>query len=102
MISVLQNKPILKLDPYPHFIIENALPQETYDQLAMEWPENQLLETAPHDDGVCYRLKADEMLKPDRVSDLWKDFTEYHTSIDFFNEVKNIFLPVGLVKNFFW
>jgi hypothetical protein len=91
MISVLQNKPVLKLEPYPHFIIEDALPQDIYERLEKEWPEKQLLETDPHDAGVCYRLKADEMLKPNRVSELWKDFTEYHTSIVFFNEVKNIF-----------
>jgi len=91
MISVLQKPPSVVLDPYPHFIIEDALPQETYDQLANEWPEEQLLTTDPYDDGVCYRLKADEMLKKGRVSQLWKDFTKYHTSINFFNEVKNIF-----------
>ena len=91
MISVLQKTPVVKLQPYPHVVIEDALPQDIYDQLAKEWPEGPLLATVPHDNGVCYRLKADEMLKPGRVSKLWKDFTEYHTSIDFFNEVKSVF-----------
>lgn len=79
------------MDPYPHFIIEDALPQDLYDTLEKEWPEKQLLATDPHDAGVCHRLKADEMLKEDTVSQSWRDFTEYHTSINFFREVKNIF-----------
>jgi hypothetical protein len=91
MISVLQKKPVVIMDPYPHFIIEDALPQDLYETLEKEWPEKQLLATDPYDAGVCYRLKADEMLKEDTVSQIWRDFTEYHTSINFFREVKNIF-----------
>ena len=60
-LSVLQNKPQLILHPYPHFIIENALPQDVYDRLEQEWPGEQLLSTEPFDSGICYRLKADEM-----------------------------------------
>ena len=91
MLSVLQNKPRLVKDPYPHFVIDNALPQHIYEQLEAEWPEQQLLNTEPFDAGVCYRLKADEMLKPGKVPVVWKEFTEYHTSIDFYKEVKDIF-----------
>ena len=89
--SVLQNKPILIEKPYPHFVIENALPEDLYNQLETEWPEQQLLNTTPYDNGICYRLKANEMLKPNVVSDVWKKFCAYHTSIDFFNEVRHIF-----------
>ena len=91
MFSLLRKKPIVVKDPYPYFIIEDALPNEIYDQLEREWPEQPLLATQPHDNGICYRLKADEMLKPGVVSELWRKFTEYHTSIEFYNEVKYIF-----------
>ena len=74
--SVLQNKPILIEKPYPHFVIENALPEDLYNQLETEWPEQQLLNTTPYDNGICYRLKANEMLKPNVVSDAWKKFCE--------------------------
>ena len=90
-LSVLQNNPLLVKEPYPHIVIENALPTNVYEQLEKEWPRQQLLDTDPFDDGVCYRLKADEMLKPEKVSKLWKEFTEYHTSMDFYNEVKTVF-----------
>jgi hypothetical protein len=91
MISVLQKKPNLVLEPYPHFIIENALSQDEYNQLEKEWPKEQLLSTEPLDQGICYRLKADEMLKPGKVSSLWKEFTEYHTSIEFYTQVQEVF-----------
>ena len=91
MLSVLQKKTNLILDPYPHFVIEDALPDKIYDQLDAEWPKRQLLETTPFDDGICYRLKSDQMLKPGVVSTLWKEFAEYHTSAQFYKEMKEIF-----------
>lgn len=91
MLSVLQKRPNLILDPYPHFVIEDALPQDVYDSLEKEWPKEQLLSTKPFDEGICYRLKADEMLKPGKVSNIWKEFTEYHTSVAFYKEMNSIF-----------
>jgi len=90
-ISVLQKKPKLVLEPYPHFVIEDALPLDIYDQLEKEWPTEQLLSTKPFDQGICYRLKADEMLKPKKVSNLWKEFTEYHTSMEFYKQMTKVF-----------
>ena len=90
-LSVLRKKPNLLIDPYPHFVIEDAVDEKIYDQLEAEWPKEQLLATTPFDDGICYRLKADEMLKPEKVSSLWREFTAYHTSADFYKEMKTIF-----------
>lgn len=91
MLSILQKKPTIYKDPYPHFVIEDALPDDLYDHLEREWPKEQLLRTQPFDKGICYRLKADEMLKESVVPHVWKEFAEYHTSVEFFNEVKDIF-----------
>ena len=90
-VSVLQKTPTLLMDPYPHVIIENALPEDVYARLEKEWPTQQLLSTEPFDDGICFRLKSDQMLKKDVVSDAWREFAEYHTSASFYKEVKNIF-----------
>ena len=89
--SVLQNNPRLILDPYPHLVIENALPIELYEELDKEWPKEQLLATEPFDSGICHRLKADEMLKPGKVSNIWKEFTQYHTSFAFYKEMQEAF-----------
>lgn len=89
--SVLHKQPKLLMDPYPHIVIEDALPEDIYNQLEKEWPTQQLLSTEPFDNGICYRLKSDQMLKPNVVSDSWRKFAEYHTSAKFYDEVKNIF-----------
>ena len=89
--SVLHKQPKLLIDPYPHIVIEDALPEDIYNQLEKEWPTQQLLSTEPFDNGICYRLKSDQMLKPNVVSDSWRKFAEYHTSAKFYDEVKNIF-----------
>jgi hypothetical protein len=90
-LSVLQKKPELVLEPYPHFVIDNALPQDIYEKLEKDWPKEQLLSTEPFDQGICYRLKADEMLKPKKVSNLWKEFTKYHTSMEFYKQMTKVF-----------
>ena len=90
-ISVLQKTPTLLTDPYPHIIIEDALPEDVYNQLEKDWPTQQLLQTEPFDNGICYRLKSDQMLKPGVVSDSWRQFAQYHTSENFYDEVKKIF-----------
>ena len=91
MKSILQKTPKVLKDPYPHFIIHDALPEELYNHLEKEWPNEQLLQTKPFDNGICYRLKADEMLKPSVVPAVWRESTEYHTSLEFFNEVITVF-----------
>jgi len=91
MKSILGKKPTLIMYPYPHVVIHDALPIDLYEHLEREWPEDQLLNTLPFDNGICYRLKADEMLKPNKVSTVWKEFTEYHTSAQFFKEVAGVF-----------
>lgn len=91
MKSIIAKTPTLEMIPYPHFVIENALPEDLYDHLEREWPKKQLLNTRPYDNGICYRLKSDEMLKPLMVPNVWREFAEYHTSVEFFQQVAEVF-----------
>jgi hypothetical protein len=93
MYSLLQKKPTVQLDPYPHVVIEDALPWDLYENLEAEFPEKTLLATDPFDNGICYRLKADKLLSLTFESGLWRDFAEYHTSAEWFNEVNELFKP---------
>jgi hypothetical protein len=83
----------VQTDPYPHVIIEDALPWDLYENLEAEFPEKTLLATDPFDNGICYRLKADKLLSLTFESGLWRDFAEYHTSAEWFNEVNELFKP---------
>ena len=84
MYSLLQKKPKLITDPYPHVVIEEALPWELYEKLEAEFPEKTLLATEPFDNGICYRMKSDVLLQPTFESNIWREFANYHTSHEWF------------------
>ncbi len=93
MYSLLNKKPKLIKDPYPHVVIEEALPWELYEKLENEFPEKTLLGTEPFDNGICYRMKADRLLDPTFESETWREFAKYHTSPEWFMEVFELFKP---------
>lgn len=98
MYSVLQNKNNIKFnhDPYPYFVIDDALPNDLYNSLNDSFPEyeeiiksNQGLNT--YEENTAYRLNAFESLQKDNISEEWKKFIQYHTSSEFTNELFDIF-----------
>ena len=93
MYSLLQKKPKVITDPYPHIIIEDALPWDLYEELEKTFPEEQVLNTIPFDNGICYRMKSDILVHPEFQPDVWRKFSEYHTSAEWFREVYELFKP---------
>lgn len=68
----------LRLDPYPYFHIENALPQDIYDQLSDQYPEQHMMQDGKqHFQARRYRQHE---FAPGTVSALWQQFAEYHNS----------------------
>lgn len=91
MLSLLQNARQCKWEPYPHIIIENALPEKIYQEL---W------ETRPTAKEIIGKLKTSENQRVDlptrrtlnlKLSPVWRDFITYHTSREFFSELMEIF-----------
>ena len=76
MYSLLQKKPKLITDPYPHVIIEEALPWDLYNELEKTFPAEQVLNTIPFDNGICYRMKSDILVhpefQPDRMEKIFR------------------------------
>ena len=95
MYSLLQKKPTVQTDPYPHVIIEEALPWDLYEALENSFPEGMVMQKHnAYDNGICFRLKADKLLDPTgSVPGVWKEFTRYHTSAEWFNQVNELFRP---------
>ena len=95
-LSILQNfkQENLYLDPFPYIYIENALPQELYDQLANEYPESVLngATTGFKDFRYCQHEFTDEHITP-----LWKEFINFHTSKEYKNQVIRAIEP-GMKK----
>ena len=93
MYSLLQKKPKVITDPYPHIIIEDALQWDLYEELEKTFPEEQVWNTIPFDKGICYRMKSDILVHPEFKPDVWRKFSEYHTSAEWFREVYELFKP---------
>ena len=49
--------------------------------------------TEPFDNGVCYRYKADKLLQETFKPEIWREFTQYLTSAEWFNQVIKTFEP---------
>ena len=81
----------IRLDPFPHVLIHNALPQPIFDALAATFPSLEYVarEEATLNNKACLRGAADVVGDP-AVSAIWQDFFAYHTSRDFFDQFVNL------------
>ena len=76
-ISVLQNFKKVESYPFPHICIENALPEDIYNELEETFPEQLVCSTEALDKGITYRYKSNPALVDNKISNLWKEFFEY-------------------------
>ena len=93
-INVLQNFKRVESDPYPHIMIQQALPQQVHDELLSTVP-NELIDKQEARDHHGKRTYHVKQVKQDdwKISNVWKEFTEYHTSQEYFDLVMEIFSP---------
>ena len=83
---------MVKMDPYPHVIIEDALPSNIYDELDAVFPEKLLLSDHPsvyNDRGHTRRYLSAYALAEKTIPSIWLDFFEYHVSDKFYSRVTN-------------
>ncbi len=94
-LSVLQNgsRASLTMEPFPHLVIEPALPGEVYEQLAVEYPESTVIEQGGHEHGFTCRYFGHQALGEKRISPLWASFVRYHASGEFFRKVVALLEP---------
>ena len=94
MISVLQNFKQVDTEPWPHIIIRNALPQNIHDELLATLPTSRLNQQIAKDKhGKLTWLVYEIVQEGYPVSNIWKEFIDFHTSKDFLNQVLDIFSP---------
>ena len=100
MYSVLQNKKNMRYtgDPYPYFVIDDALPSELYESLNNNFPKYEKIikfdrsqNSGSYKENTAYRLSAIDVLTIKSVSDEWKEFIRYHTSSLFTDDLFDIF-----------
>lgn len=98
-MSVLQrfSSASMRWDPFPHFVIDDALPQRTYDRLAASYPAVETIfshatrkKDAAIGENRRYDMPAAEVHRhPYLELGAWRDFVGYHTSQEFLDEVMN-------------
>lgn len=70
----------------PHIVIHDALPQDIYDQLASEFPSDEIvMRGMKYEPNTRYQISAKVS---GLLTEVWKEFVSYHTSQGFFNAVK--------------
>lgn len=93
-LCVLQNLKQVEVEPWPHIIIEDALPKNIHDELLSTLPDQRLEKQEPRDHHNKLTWQAQEIIAEEQpISQIWQEFMEYHLSRDFFNKVMNAFEP---------
>ncbi len=89
-LSLLQNfkKSDFYIDPYPHVIIHNALPQDTYEKLKDAAPSNLIPDKSL--DNVRGNINFDQ-LENIPENKIFLDFLNYHNSEKYYEEFVSIF-----------
>ena len=88
MLSVLQKAGRISGYPYPHIVIEDALPNDLFDELAETFPEDKIL-PEKYAEGARIDLHSRHALKC--LAGEWLEFVRYHTSQAFWLEVLDLF-----------
>lgn len=92
-LSILSNatRADVRLDPYPYLVVEQALDQPIYEQLARENPDPAIVMDGRPQQDTWYDYPACKVARDSRISPLWREFFAYHTSRDFFLDVLDLF-----------
>lgn len=80
-------------EPYPHIVMPNAVAPAVYDELESEFPSLDAILSGRNESGsnVAVRLTVKQVLGERRVSPLWRQFFEYHTSAEYWSDVTRIY-----------
>lgn len=91
-LSLLQNfhKSNFYTDPFPHIIIDNALPDNIYNELEKSTP-NDLISKSDFQLNNSRTNIFPDQLENNLKYKIWFDFLAYHNSIDFYEEFIAIF-----------
>lgn len=76
--------------PFPYVIVENALPDELHTELRRTFPSRQTL-NVPIGQNKRWSTSLLELREIPGITDLWRNFVEFHASKDFLDDVLALF-----------
>jgi len=91
-LSILSNtRPAdLRLDPFPHLIVRNALDPEVFAALEAQFPADEIVVNDRPVNDTWYDYPACRVIQDNRISPIWRDFFAYHVSAEFFRELVSL------------
>ena len=80
-------------EPYAHYTQSDVVPASLYQELAADFPTLATIVNERSDIGSneAVRMTVKQVLSDRRISPLWRDFFEYHTSADYWRDVTRLF-----------
>ena len=89
-ISILSNAnpAMVKMDPFPHIILVDALPLEFAANLTNSFPKH-LFDLTSNNQRID--ISANNVFNSPDIPQDWKQFIAYHSSKEFFKEVLSLF-----------
>lgn len=80
--------------PYPHLVIENALPDHVFSRLIDEFPPiARISANQQRFSNRRFDLAASDILYADDISPTWRNFIAHHSSEQFFLALVELFKP---------
>lgn len=73
----------IETDPFPHVVVENALPEEFYNQLAESFPDWTKIVPEGAEAGTLHHLKAAKAIYDGSLDPVWRRFILRHTEASF-------------------
>jgi hypothetical protein len=80
-------------EPYAHYAQADVVPAPLYQELAAEFPTLATIVNERSDIGSneAVRMTVKQVLGDRRISPLWREFFEYHTSAEYWRDVTRLF-----------
>ena len=96
-LSILRNasEVSLQMEPFPHIVIHDALPEELASYLTESFPSPEIL---TKNNNIRIDISADQVNSSDNIPAIWREFINFHSSQKFFHEVVKIF-DASIVSN---
>lgn len=76
-------------EPYAHYVRTEAVPGDVYDELAADFPSLEMILNGRSNYGnnEAVRMTVKQVLGDRRISPIWREFFEYHTSANYWRHV---------------
>ncbi|HET6161998.1 MAG TPA: hypothetical protein VFE34_26905 [Dongiaceae bacterium] len=80
-------------EPYAHYTRTDVVPASLYQELATDFPSLAVIVNERSDIGSneAVRMTVKQVLSDRRISALWREFFDYHTSADYWRHVTRLF-----------